>query len=107
MKSLVQYFREFAIEKKQEFFKICFKQYVQLQNLPFHVDANIFNEETQCIVTLMSQFLGLDTDKYINEPLMSLLFSLSTFQVDFVESNQLLKTSCLKFDEFLAGNIHS
>ena len=55
----------------------------------------------------MSQFLGLDTYKYVTEPLMSLLFTLSTSQVEFEESTQSVQSSCLKFDEFLAENIHS
>ena len=55
----------------------------------------------------MSQFLGLDTYKYVIEPLMSLLLTLSTYQVQFEESGQSIQYSCLKFDEFLAENIHS
>ena len=38
---------------------------------------------------------------------MSLLFVLSTFLVEYEESSQLVQTSCLKFDEFLAERIHS
>ena len=79
--SIVQYFRESIVEKKQDFFKICFKLDVQLHNQPFLVDVILFNEENQHVITIMSQFLGLDTDKYIIEPLMSLLFTLSTCQV--------------------------
>ena len=52
----------------------------------------------------MSQFLGLDTDRYVTESLMSLLFRVSTGQFDFVESGQ---SYCIKFDEFLAESIHS
>ena len=71
------------------------------------MDANIFNEETQCIFTFMSQFLGLDTNNYVNDPLMSLLFVMSYFPVESEESSQLIKKSCLKFDEFLVDNIRS
>ena len=55
----------------------------------------------------MSQFLGLDIDKYVIEPLMSLLFILNTCQVESKESTQSVQYSFLKFDEFLAENIHS
>ena len=55
----------------------------------------------------MSQFLGLDMDNYITEPLMSLLFVLSTFPVEYAESRQLIQTSCLKFDELLVEKNHS
>ena len=78
-----------------------------MQNQPFPVDANIFNEETQCIITLMRQFLWLDTYKYASKPLMSLLFTLSTCPVESKESSQLVQYSSLKFDEFLVENIHS
>ena len=52
-------------------------------------------------------FLGLDTNKYVTEPFMILLFTLSTCQVESEESSQSILSSCLKFDEFLAENIHS
>ena len=55
----------------------------------------------------MSQFLGLDTNKYVTKPLIILLFFLSTVQVELEEYSQSVQSSCLKFDEFLAENIHS
>ena len=51
--------------------------------------------------------LGLDTNKYITQPLMSLLFVLSTCPIESNESSQSMQVSCLNFDEFLAKNIHS
>ena len=66
-----------------------------------------FNEETQCTITLLNQSLGLETDKYITKPLMSLLFVLSTCPVECEESILSIQTSCLKFDELLVENIHS
>ena len=61
--SIVQFFRESTIEQKQVFSKTCFKPDVLLQNQPFPVDSILFNDETQCVITLLSQFLGLDTNK--------------------------------------------
>ena len=52
----------------------------------------------------MIQFLGLDTDRYVTESLMSLLFRVSTCPVESIESGQ---SCCIKFDEFLAKSIHS
>ena len=95
------------MEKKEVLFKSCFKPDTHMKNYPFLVDANEFNEEIQCAITLMSQFLGLDKYKYVTEPLMSLLFTLRTCPTDSEESSQSLWFSCLKFDEFLAENIHS
>ena len=66
---VIQCFRESIIEKKHEFFKKYFKEDTEILDQPFPVDVGLFNEETHCIVTMLSHFLGLDTDKYITEPL--------------------------------------
>ena len=105
--SIVQCFRESTIEKKQEFFKKCFKPDVESLNQPFLVDAALSNKKTQCMVTLLCQYLGLDTDKYIIDPLMCLLFISSTYPIDSDESSQRVHVSCLNFNEFLSENIHS
>ena len=105
--SIVQCFREYFVEKKQDFFKKWFKPDVNLLYQPFPIDSNLFNEETQCTITLLSQFLGLETDKYITDPLISFLFVLSTFPIGSDESIQVVHVSCLKIDDFLAENIHS
>ena len=55
---------------------------VSLNNQAFPVDTNLFNEETKLVISLMSQFLGLDTDKYVIELLMSLIFRVSTNQAE-------------------------
>ena len=102
-KNLIHYFREETLEKKQSFFTTYFRSYVSLQNQYFHVDTNLFNEETKLVISLMIQFLGLDTDKYVTELLMSLLFKVSTSQSE-PQSSQLVG---LKFDEFLNESIHS
>ena len=73
------------------------------QNQDFPVDTNLFNKESKLVISLMSQFLGLDTDRYVTELLMILLFKVSTSQSE-PQSSQLV---FLKFDEFLAERIHS
>ena len=59
------------------------------------------------VTTLLSQFLGMDIEKYVTNPMMSLLFTLSTFPINSEDPNQSVDVSCLKFDEFLDENIHS
>ena len=86
--SIIKYFRESTIKHKHALLKTCFKPDILLQNHPFPVDSNLFNEETQCVITLMSQFIGLDIDKYVTEPLMSLLFSFSTGKIESEQSGQ-------------------
>ena len=55
------------------------------------------------VISLMSQFLGLDTDRYAIEMLMILLFRVSIGQYE----SQSSQSVCLKFDEFLVESIHS
>ena len=92
------------MERKQAIFSSCFKPDVSLQNQAFPISSNMFTDETQSIISLISQFLGLDTNSYVIDSLMSLLFKVSTGQIECVESAQ---SCCLKFDEFLAENMHS
>ena len=99
--SLVQLFREATVQQKQAFFNTCFKPDVSLQNQYFPVETSLFNYETQPVISLMSQFLGLDSDRYVTKSLMSLLFIFSTIQVDS-------SLSCfLKVDDFIDESIHS
>ena len=51
----------------------------------------------------MSQFLGLDTNWYVPEFLMCLLFRISMIQSE----SESFPPPFLKFDEFLAESIHS
>ena len=105
--SILLCFKESTIERKQEFFKRCFKLEDDSCSLSFPINAALFNEETKCVVTVLCQFLGLDTDKYIPKTVTSLIFILSTCLVESDEPSQSLQVSCIKFDDFLAKNIHS
>ena len=42
--SIVQCFRESIIEKRQDFFKKCFKPDVELLDQPFPVDVTLYND---------------------------------------------------------------
>ena len=86
--NLVQFFRESSVEEKYFFLKSCPKPDSQFLNHPYPIDYNLFNEENQSLITLASQFLGLDTNKYITEPLLSLMFTLSTGQVESKQLSQ-------------------
>ena len=100
---LIQYFQEETLEYKQSFFTTYFMLYVFLQNQCFPVDFNLFNQETNFVISLMSQFLGIDTDRYVIEMLMSLILNVSKSHSEPHSS----KSVCLKFDELLAESIHS
>ena len=55
----------------------------EVVGLSYPINLVLFNEETQSCITLASQFLGLDTNCYVTESLLSLLFILSTCQTKF------------------------
>ena len=52
---------------------------------------------------MLSQFQGLDIDRFVPKLLMSMLFKIDVIQSD----SQSPQPPCLKFVEFLAKNIHS
>ena len=56
--------------------KSCSKPNGDILCLSYPIDLDLFNEEAQSCVTLAYHFLGLDTNAYITDPLLSLLFFL-------------------------------
>ena len=104
---IIQFFHESAIEIKEAFMKSCSKPDSEILSLSYPIDLDLFNEESQSCVTLACQFLGLDTNGYITEPLLSLLFVISTCPIEHKLLGQSFQSRSLKFDEFLAKNIRS
>ena len=80
--SILWCFKESTIERNKEVYKRCFNPEDESSIPSFLVDEALFNEETKCVVTMLCQFLGLDTDKYIPETLVNLIFVLSTCHVE-------------------------
>ena len=105
--NIVHFFRESTVEDRDAFLKSCSKPNVEVISLSYPINLNQFNEESQWCVTLASQFLGIDTNGYITESLLSLLFFLSTCPVELELPGKSFQSCCLKFDEFLAENICS
>ena len=104
---IIQFFRESTIENRDAFLKSCSKPNAEVISISYPIYLNQFNEETQCYVTLASQLLGLDTNGYITESLLSLLFVLSTYPVEPELPGESFHSYCLKFDGFIAENIFS
>ena len=75
---IIRCFRESLAESKEAFLKACSKPDSEPINLSYPIDLGQFNEESQWFINLTSQFLGLDTDTYVPESLLSLLFVLHT-----------------------------
>ena len=98
---IIHCFRESPTESKEAFLKSYSKPDSESMNLSYPIDLGQFNEETQWCITLASQFLGLDTDAYVPESLLSLLFVLDTFPTEPELPGQPGQSFRLKFDEFL------
>ena len=105
--NIIRYFRESTDKSKETFPKACFKPDSEPIDLSYPIELKQFNEETQWCISLASQFLGLDTDAYVTESLLSLLFILSTCSTETEFPGHSGQSCCLKFDEFLAENIYS
>ena len=81
--NIIHFFQESTVKSKEAFLKSCSIPDSQVMILSYPIDLVLFNEETQSCITLASQFLGLDTNGYVTESLLSLLFVLSTFLVEY------------------------
>ena len=60
--SLIEQFRHAVAEEKQIFNSKSLKPEISIESEPFPLDIGLFNEETQWVISLLSQFLGLDND---------------------------------------------
>ena len=79
---IIQFFHESAVEIKEAFIKSCSKLDGEILSLSYPIDLDLFNEEAQSCVTMATQFLGLDTNGYVTEPLLSLFFVPSTCPIE-------------------------
>ena len=62
---------------KEDFLVKILKLDVLIENVPFPLDIDLSNEESQYAISLLCQFLGLDSDRPVPATLLSLLFRLS------------------------------
>ena len=79
---MIQFFKEFVADNKETFLKSCLRPASEVISLSYPIDLVLFNEETQSCITLAYQILGLDTNGYVIESLLSLLFILSTCPIE-------------------------
>ena len=49
---------------------------MSIADQPFPLDVSPFNEESQLVISMLSQFLGLDTDIFVSKLLLSLLYEM-------------------------------
>ena len=69
-----------ADEQIQVFYSKRFKPDTSIENEYFPLDIKMFNEEYQWVISLSNQFLWLDTNKFVPDILLSLLFRLGMCQ---------------------------
>ena len=66
---------------------------------PYNV--NIFKEEVQLVMSLVSQVLGLDDDTHINKVILGFLLSIG------LTDHESHSSHCFNLDEYLAEVIHT
>ena len=62
---MIKQFRHAIVEEKQTIYSWSLKPDSFVVTEPFPLDINLFNEESQWVVSLLSDFLGLDTAKFV------------------------------------------
>jgi hypothetical protein len=95
---MIRVYRECQPEIKTLFLRMIIKLDQFPQSLSFPLSIDIMVSEVQCVFSLLSQVLGLNSDRFIVEVMLG--FLLKFFQS---ESGQVV---CINFDEFLADTIH-
>ena len=78
--NLIVQFRHVVDEEKQIFYSKILKSDVFIVGQSFPLDVSLFNEESRLVISMLSQFLGMDTDRFVLELLLSLLFKMSMSQ---------------------------
>ena len=71
-----------------------------VESLAFLEDVHLFQEEVQLVLSILSQILGYDDDKSMNEVMIGLLLKTNLSEP---ETNQVY---CFGFNEFLATAIN-
>ena len=104
---ILRFFHRSSAEQKDNFLRAFLKPEIQLSNHFFPIDFDLFNEETQSVITLVSHFLGMDLNQFILEPLLSLIFTLSSSQATSGILSQSSPLAFLQFYEFLARSINA
>ena len=96
--NLIRSFRQTKNDVKLGFMSRLLKLDQVSENLSFWYDLQVFQDSIEPFFALLSQVLGLDSDKQVQEVMVSLAYKLSQFEFVSQEIN---------FDEFLAESIHS
>ena len=84
-----------------QFLSSILKDGQSLEGLFLPYNVNIFKEEVQLVMSLVSQILGLDDDTHINEVILGFLLSIGSIDP---KSHS---TRCFNLDEYLAEVIHT
>lgn len=103
--NLIQFFEEnslvvikaFDPEQTSTFMSKMFRSAIILSNHTFPYDITLFIEPIQAIFSLLSQILGLDSDRYATEVMVGTICLVSQSRKEFA----------LNFDEFLVDRISS
>ena len=74
---MIELYRHANEEVKQVVLIKNLKPDVSIENVPLPLYIDMFNEDSQCVPSLLYQVLGMDSDRFVPKFLLSLLFRLS------------------------------
>ena len=94
-------YKNCRIEVRCQFLSSILKDGQLLQDLFLPYNVNIFKEEVQLVMSLVSQILALEDDTHINEVILGFLLSVSSIDP---KSHS---TRCFNLDEYQAEVIHT
>ena len=98
---LIELYKKCKTEVKCQFLSSILKVGKSLEGLFLPYNVNIFKDEVQLVMSVVSQVLVLDSDKHVSEVILGFVLSIGSIDL---ESNLV---RCFNFDEFLAEAIHT
>ena len=104
---ILHFFQGSSNEQKYIFLKACLKPESHISDPPFPIDFDLFNDGNQYVITIEIQFSGMDSNQFVTEPLLSLIFTPSTEKAMSGIPSKYSPPACLQFDEFLARSINA
>jgi len=98
---LIELYKNCKTEVKCQFLSSILKVGQLLEGLFLPYNVNIFKDEVQLVMSIVSQVLGLDDDMHVNEVILGFLLSICLID----HETHLVR--CFNLDEYLAEVIHT
>ena len=98
---LIKLYKNYKIEVRCQFLSNILKVGQSLEGLFLPYNVNIFKDEVQLVMLIVSQVLGLDDDTHVNEVILGFLLSIGS------TDHESHSVHCFNISEYLAKVIHT